>query len=49
MGWTFKVEGFRTFNKNDPYSLLYSQTQNDIWHKANELCEQSKRMAKDTR
>ena len=43
INWIFEVESFRTFNKNDPYSLLYPQTQNDIWHHANQLREQMKK------
>jgi len=41
--WSCKEEAFHNFNKKDPYSLLYTNTQKDVWQKACNLREKPKK------
>ncbi len=41
--WNFKTRHFQEFNEVDPYALLYSDTQREVWQKACSLREKPKK------
>ncbi len=43
IGWSFKTRQFQEFNEIDPYALLYSNNQKEVWQKACSLREKPKK------
>ncbi len=43
IGWNFKTKNFQEFNRVDPYALLYSNNQKEVWQKACSLREKPKK------
>jgi len=43
INWLFKEETFQNLNKKDPYALLYSNNQKEVWQKACSLREKPKK------